>query len=266
MKDFKLLLAGLILLLLVIFIGIFLWLWNNNSKHMNPLPIVSNEDINTKISQDNPDDSDTVATHVLYIQAEDKLQTPLDDVISRFESRYPNVQVLAHYVNAKSLLTLPDTTTLDNNNTVNEPSEFLVNIDVIIANDKLTKSQILSLQTLLNEFQGKQHNNKVDVDLDAETSQNNSNNNEARSLVSFSYALKGSQTVDGVILTANPNAVSFRNFLLSSAGQDILKQYDYENIEGYRNNLDDLFNPTSRAKSVSNESSVKVADALSSSK
>lgn len=88
-------------------------------------------------------------------------------------------------------------------------------------------------------------------------------NAEARTLNSFSYALRDKQTLEGVILTENTAAINFRNFLLSSTGQDILEKYDYYNIEGYKNSVDDLFNPTSRAQKTSNTNTVNVADALS---
>jgi len=269
MKDYKLLLAGLILLLLAIFIGIFSWLWNSNRKSTDPLPIM----VSTKEDTSTDDNDDSVTTRTLYVQAEDRLQVPLDDVIVRFESRYPKLQVLARYVETDKLLDLPDPKDSNNssassNNMSNETSRFIVNTDIIMANDRMTKDRLAPLQASLKALQA-EHNKTVDTtdtSLDEEKNDNaktSNDNKEARNLSSFSYALKDSETVDGVILTENPAATSFRNFLLSSVGQDILKQHNYENIEGYRNNLNDLFNPTSRAKPTADESSVQVADALS---
>lgn len=274
MKDYKLLLAGLILLLLVIIIGIFAWLWSSNRKNMDPLPIMVST--NGETSTVNEDDPETVNTAILYVQAEDKLQSPLDDVIARFESRYPTVQIFTLYVNANKLLTLPNTSTSDDNG-VNKSSELIFNTDIIMANDKISKERLAPLQALLKESQAERNKNSINadhtatnqaIDNDDENAKAPSpnDNKEARNLASFSYALRDSKAVDGVILTENPAATSFRNFLLSSVGQDILKQHDYENIEGYRNNLHDLFNPTSRSKSASNESSIQVADALSNGK
>ncbi len=274
MKDHKLLLTMIILLILIIFIGIFAWLWINNRKNMNPLPITSNK--NSEETVDSQEDTDKVATDVLYLQAENSLKTPLDDVIGRFEARHSNVQVIAHYVPTHLLLALPDTN-LPNNQSTN----YTINIDIIIANDRLPKERLSLLQTSLNDTQNEFNNNsntirsmaQDHVAADNMISDNKANeipiqNNykKTRKLVSFSYALKGTQAVDGVILTDSPTAISFRNFLLSSTGQDILKQHDYENIEGYRNNLDDLFNPTSRSKPTKNESSIEIADALSNGK
>jgi len=258
MKDYKLLLVGLLLLLLIILIGIFAWLWSSNRKNIDPLPIVANEIANGQSSTNTSEEPNAIASNILYLQAEDKLQAPLDDVIISFELRHPNVQVLARYVPTKMLLTLPDTGVSGN-----KTSQFIVNIDLIIADDSFTKTRLSSLQSLINNAQAKFNQSKVNANGMV---QDDTANNEARNLASFGYAIKGSQAVDGVILTDNPIAISFRNFLLSSVGQDILKKYDYDNIDGYKNSMDDLFNPKSRAKSTTGESSVNVADALSNGK
>lgn len=256
MKDYKLLLIGLILLLLIIFIGIFIWLWQSNQKNINPLPITLNKDVNGQLSTNASEEPEAIDSNILYVQAEDKLQVPLGDVIISFENRYPDMQVLARYVPTKMLLILPDTSD-------NQPSRFIVNIDLVIADDSFTQTQLSPLQSLINDAQTKLNQSKLNANGMV---QDDTANNEARNLASFSYALKGEQAVDGVILTDNPIAINFRNFLLSSAGQDILKKYDYDNVDGYKNSMDDLFNPTSRAKSATAESSVNVADALSNGK
>ncbi len=264
MKDYKLLLAGLTLLLLIIFLGILSWLWLSNRKNMDPLPITANE--NEPSSIDSAEYTNTIITSILYVQAEDKIQVPLDEVIVRFEARYPSVQVLVRYVPSESLLTLPNTRTSDN-----VPSPFIVNTDIIIANDKLTQARLTSLQALINNAQTERNQIKINANGMVEGTTGDlinqaPDNNEARNLVSFSYALKGTQAVDGVVLTDNPVAMSFRNFVLSSAGQDILEKYDYDNIDGYKNSVDDLFNSTSATKKTIGKPSVKVADALSNGK
>lgn len=271
------LLAGLILLLLVIFLGVFTWLWTSNSKNTNPLPIMSDDSL--LLATDNEESDDAVANSVLHLQAADVLQIPLDNVIVRFESRYPKVQILARYVPVNSLLTLPDTIV-----SADQPSPLVVNTDMIIADSKLTQNQLTNLQALLNKAQVKADQtlikgvtsnsveNVIQDTVQASSDDSNINtpaniakstNDETRNLVSFSYALKSKQSIDGVILTNNPAAITFRNFLLSSTGQDILKQYDYDNIDGYKSSVDDLFNPTTRGKTASGDDSVKVADALS---
>lgn len=264
MKDYKLLLAGLLVLILLIFIGIFTWLWSSNRKNADPLPIMATE--SEQSTSASGDDINTIATSILHVQAEEQLQAALDDVIMKFESRYPNTQVLALYVPAKSLLTLPGTS-----NANNEPSSLPIHIDVIIADEKIAQTRLIPLQALLNDAQTKLNHSEINTRSTAQDNLNPVNANpatsndsiEARHLASFSYAVKNTDSVDGVILTDNPIAVSFRNFLLSSAGQDILKKYGYDNIDGYKNSVDDLFNPASRGKKASGQPSVKVADALS---
>ncbi|MGP4969289.1 hypothetical protein [Psychrobacter aquimaris] len=262
MKDYKLLLAGLILLLLVIFIAIFTWLWSSNRKNIDPLPIMANANEPSATTQD---EVNTLTDSTLYIKAEENLQAPLDDIIVSFESRYPHMQVLASYVPANDLLTLSD-----NNSSHNKRTELVTNVDMIIANDSLSADRLTPLQTELKSAQDKTNQDKANIrntdDEKVDTAETDAveiDNAEARTLNSFSYALRDKQTLEGVILTENTAAINFRNFLLSSTGQDILEKYDYYNIEGYKNSVDDLFNPTSRAQKTSNTNTVNVADALS---
>ena len=215
-------------------------------------------DFNTQSSTNTSEAADKITIPILSVQAEEKLQAPLDDVIISFNSRYPNVQVLVRYVPPKMLLTLANTSTSNN-----KISHFVVNTDLIIANDNLTQTRLLPLQALINNAQAELNKSKGSANSMV---QNDTTNHETRNLSSFSYALQGEQAVDGVILTDNPIAISFRNFLLSSVGQDILKKHDYNNIDGYKNSMDDLFNTKSRTKIAANESSVKVTDALSNGK
>lgn len=267
MKDYKLLLAGLILLLLIIFIAIFTWLWTSNRKNADPLPIMASDNGNTTVVTD--DDENALSNSTLHIQAEESLQVPLDDVIVRFEARYPHVQVLANYVSSNELLTLSN-----DNSAAAQSADSTVSTDIIIANGDLSTERLATLQTELNAALDKNNQTKQDSDAtetptaddkndDAAIENMESDNTEARTLNSFNYALRDEQALKGVILTDNAIAVNFRNFLLSSAGQSILKKYDYYNIDGYQNSIDDLFNPTSRAKKASGDSSVDIADAIS---
>ena len=276
MRDYKLLLAGLILLLLIIFIAIFTWLWTSNRKNMDPLPIMANN--NDTSSADN--DENTIAKSTLHIQAEDGLQAPLDAVIASFQARYPNMQILTNYVSSAPLLTLSDNDFSDSHRTDDERASFLINTDLIIANGKLSQERLAPLQEQLKTAQDKYNQNKLndssgqdktaedgvdetDAEVDAQAKSDNTN---TRSLSSFGYALQGEQAVDGVVLTQNYAAINFRNFLLSSTGQDILSQHDYTNIDGYKNDMDNLFQPSSRAKQATGELSVDVSDALSNGK
>ena len=276
MRDYKLLLAGLILLLLIIFIAIFTWLWTSNRKNMDPLPIMANN--NDTSSADN--DENTIAKSTLHIQAEDGLQAPLDAAIASFQARYPNMQILTNYVPSAALLTLSDNDFADSHRTDDERASFLIDTDLIIANGKLSKERLAPLQEQLKTAQDKHNQNKLNdsstqvkkaedgVDeADAEVAAHaKSDNTNTRSLSSFGYALQGEQAVDGVVLTQNPAAINFRNFLLSSTGQDILSQHNYTNIDGYKNDMDNLFQPSSRAKQATGELSVDVSDALSNGK
>lgn len=276
MRDYKLLLAGLILLLLIIFIAIFTWLWTSNRKNMDPLPIMANN--NDTSSADN--DENTIAKSTLHIQAEDGLQAPLDAVIASFQAHYPNMQILTNYVPSAALLTLSDNDFADSHRTDDERASFLIDTDLIIANGKLSKERLAPLQEQLKTAQDKHNQNKLNdsstqvkkaedgVDeADAEVAAHaKSDNTNTRSLSSFGYALQGEQAVDGVVLTQNPAAINFRNFLLSSTGQDILSQHNYTNIDGYKNDMDNLFQPSSRAKQATGELSVDVSDALSNGK
>jgi ABC-type molybdate transport system substrate-binding protein len=252
MKDYKLLLAGLILLLLILFIAVFTWLWIHNRKNIDPLPVMANKKEPIVVPEE---EENAVSNSTLYIQAEENLQTALEDVVVSFESRYPHVQVRASYVPAHTLLTLSNATSSDD-----ERSEFMVGVDMIIANDSLPTERLAPLQAELQAAQ----NNKEEAISKTDTAKIDDTN--SRSLNSYNYALRDEKTLEGVILTDNTAAVNFRNFLLSSTGQDILKKYDYHNIEGYKNSVDDLFNPTSRAKQASSDTSVDVADALSNGK
>ena len=276
MRDYKLLLAGLILLLLIIFIAIFTWLWTSNRKNMDPLPIMANN--NDTSSADN--NENTIAKSTLHIQAEDGLQAPLDAVIASFQARYPNMQILKNYVSSAALLTLSDNDFADSHRTDDERASFLIDTDLIIANGKLSKERLAPLQEQLKTAQDKHNQNKLNdsstqvkkaeygVDeADAEVAAHaKSDNTNTRSLSSFGYALQGEQAVDGVVLTQNSAAINFRNFLLSSTGQDILSQHNYTNIDGYKNDMDNLFQPSSRAKQATGELSVDVSDALSNGK
>lgn len=265
MKDYKLVLAGLIILLLVIFIAIFTWLWTSNRKNMDPLPIMSNESESTP----SEDDGETVAKSSLHMQAEESLQVPLDEVIARFQLRYPNVEIMTSYVASAALLTLSDSKAVDS-----EPSTFIVDTDIIIANDSLSAERLAPLQEKLKIAQDKQNQSKakkgmvedtIDADSSAEevAAKGETDNTNTRSLVSFSYALQETKKVDGVILTQNPSALSFRNFLLSSTGQDILSGHDYESIDGYQSDMAKLFKPNAQGKQATGELSVDVADAIS---
>lgn len=240
--------------MLMILVGVLGWLWFNNNKKLDPLPILSSDD--ERLAQDTAEaDNDEVKedrdANTLYIQAQQPLQLPLDEVIVSFEARYPHIQVLTHYVPAASLLTL------DNANAT----------DMVIADDQLSDS-LLSL--LEDEMNSNVKNNVVNPPAtNPDSSSVNSEatavvDSEARALSPFNYAMKNSQALEGVIVSDKPIAISFRNYLVSTAAQNILRDYNFDNIDGYQNSVDDLFNPTSNGKTAIDKTRV-VSDALTNS-
>lgn len=293
MKNFKWLLAGFIVLVILVLLGVFAWLLSSNQANSNPLPILHDDSM--PISAEVNEDMDTQAPTILYLQAAASMQLPLDEIIMRFESRYPKVQILTRYVTTTALLNLPNASDIKNSDAKNQVSPLITTTDLLIANEKLSQGQLSTLQSILNQTQNNNAQKRVIINADhakdklQETINISSNNNssnavtnvpniannvtsnsinnssEVRNLVSFSYALKDQQYLDGVILTNNLTAVTFRNFLLSSTGQDILKQYDYDNIDGYKSSVDDMFNPSSRDKAT-DEISSKITEALSNGK
>lgn len=144
MKDYKLLLAGLILLSLLL-IAVFVWLWSNNRKNTDPLPIMSNN--NKSVAMLNEDETNILADSLLYLQVENNLRAPLADIITRFESRYPHVQVVANYVSTSDIITLSK-----NNNHPSKPDELVFSIDMIIANN-ISRDELSILQKELNIVQ-----------------------------------------------------------------------------------------------------------------
>lgn len=266
MKDYKLLAVSLLTVLLIIAIGLFAWLWHNNRKTINPLPIAVSQ--NEQAALDN---INTAPITILQVQADQKMQIVLNDLVDKFKQRYPNVQLLVHYVPTSSLFLLADTKA-DTNAPSQQHSDVMVDRDVIIADGKITQSQLSLLQDVLNKAQSKRNASNGNG-MAQETNQPNNivpsminDNNQARHLASFNYAIKNGQTIDGIILTENPIASNFRNFLLSSSGQDVLKQHGYDDIDGYKNSVNELFNPASSHKQARGESSVKLAEALSNGK
>ncbi len=252
MRDYKLVFAGLVLLFIFIIFGVFSWLWINNQKNTNPLPILSGKDVQL-VQESAEEDSDEVKNNAdantLYIQAQQPLQVPLDEVIVRFEARYPQIQVLTNYVPATALLTL------DNTNAT----------DIVIAEDQLSDSLLSLLQDELDRnVKNNIVNPPVQSGADTDPEEIAAENSEARTLNPFGYAIKNSQMLEGVIVSAKPVAINFRNFLISSNGQDILREYQFDDINGYQNSVDDLFNPTSDGKTTSEKTEV-VKDALTNS-
>ena len=284
MKDYKILMIGILLLILIVLILLCAWLWSHNRKYINPVPVIADTSSNELSAKD----SEAIYNASVHIQADKALERILNDLIVRFESRYPSIQVTVDYMTKAALFSV-QTNDADS-------KDYLVDTDIIMTNNSLAEAQIEHLQNIVNQAQ-KQRNQytqrqnpdlttpeaveETDASADTEVSQadkpqadsadtntqeqtttTDKNNSEARKLSAFSYALRKKQSeqmLQGIVLTNNPAAVSFRNYVLSSAGQDILGRYDYGHIDGYQKNIDELFNPT---VAENKEPTVDVADAL----
>ena len=182
MKDYKLLLVGLISLLVAIFIALLTWLWTSNHKNTDPLPIITSETQPAPAA--NEESTDTSPDSTLSIRAEQSLQVPIDDVIVSFESRYPHIQVLANYIPANTLLTISN----------DERSDLISDTDIIIANNELSKERLSPLQEKLKATQHSSNQNQtgansVNSNTDDDKTDNdditpNSTNKEARTLTS----------------------------------------------------------------------------------
>ena len=284
MKDYKILMIGILLLILIVLILLCAWLWSHNRKYINPVPVIADTSSNELSAKD----SETIYNASVHIQADKALERILNDLIVRFESRYPSIQVTVDYMTKAALFSV-QTNDADS-------KDYLVDTDIIMTNNSLAEVQIEHLQNIVNQAQ-KQRNqytqrqnpdlttpeaveetdapadtevsqaeklqaDSADADTQEQTTTTDKNNSEARKLSAFSYALRKKQSeqmLQGIVLTNNPAAVSFRNYVLSSAGQDILGRYDYGHIDGYQKNIDELFNPT---VAENKEPTVDVADAL----
>lgn len=221
------------MLILIIIVSI---LGYKNIRAGDPLPIFSSQDIILEsVANDSsePLDSDANKTNnIIHIQAAEPLQIPLDAVIIRFEARNPQTEVRARYVTVAASFDLESTD----------------NTDLLITDDRLNQERLALLQKMLNDQP--MSAGLVDMQTDDSDNRIDARNSKTRLLTSFSYAMKDSRIFDGVVLTDNPVAVNFRNFIVSSSGQDILRQYGFVNIEGYQNNVDDLFNPKSQSRTA----------------
>lgn len=284
-KDYKLLIVGALLLALIVLVLICAWLWSHNRKNINPLPVVADTSANEMPTED----GEPIHNATVHIKADTALERVIDDLIVRFESRYPNIQVTVDYTNKGALFTVEANDAKEKGN--------LVDTDIIMTDAKLANAQIQRLQETINQAQDERNqylqsqnpapttpeaSEETEASADTEISQaektqadstdadtqeqtsttTDKNNSEARKLSAFSYALKEKQSeqmLQGIVLTNNPAAVSFRNYVLSSAGQDILGRYNYGHIDGYQKSIDELFNPT---VAENKEPTVDVADAL----
>lgn len=214
MKGFAILKITLALLATIL-LGAFAWLWYNNQKHIDPLPILTYDPKSTV--QNEALQKKAIDTAVI-IQADRALKPALDEVLSRFNQRFPDLTLNIHYVDQSQVLAVKNQTQAP--------------IDLIISNQHILPNQLKAMQTVIDNDRAK--------------------NETAQTLSPFGFALVSNQAIDGVIITDNPIATQFRNFLISSIGQEILARHGFNSIDNYKNQVDDLFNPKVDINSKSN--------------
>lgn len=214
MKAFSLLMIALALLATIL-LGAFAWLWYNNQKPIDPLPIAT---YGTKVTAENETQQKNKVQTTIVIQADSALRPALDEVSSRFSQRYPDLKPSIHYTDSRQVFAI---------NPQSQPP-----VDLIISHQNISLSQIAALQALIDR--------------------SNAPNQKAQTLSPFGFAIVSGQAIEGAVLTNNPIATQFRNFLISSSGQDILAQHGFKGIDNYKNQVDDLFNPKMDINSKSN--------------
>ena len=231
-KKFKSILIGIILFTVTALITILTWLWQHNAKNVNPLPIPSNElELTKPLPEDNEntliatDQSIDANELVIQVCASSQINEALETALVSFNQRYPRLQVN---------LTYSDSPQLINECPADEQDVLLFTHTLSTATlKKLTDATNISSpakQTTDNHAQSNETDSAASI-------------SETRSNVRpFNYALFDGQRLEGAILSDKPGAISFRNFLLSSIGQDIFVDHGYDNIEGYNNRVDNLFN------------------------
>ncbi|WP_131668903.1 hypothetical protein [Psychrobacter pygoscelis] len=224
MKKIKAILIGLILLTTTLLMAALSWMWQRNSLNVNPLPIPATSadllaaanDSFTSAKTVGLVTSDTQAVTVnptsshIQLCADRSIQPALDALITSFKQRYTDLNVVATYTNSAPI----------------SKDCAVHHQDILLFAQPITAQTLDRIQSIANKP-----------------------NDDSQSLLAaesyvrpFSYSLQQKQRLMGVQLTDKPGAISLRNYLLSSMGQDIFVQFGYDNIDGYRNQVADLFN------------------------
>ena len=250
MQKFKSILIGLILLIATSLIALLSWMWQRNSHNINPLPIPANDiELSLPIegggaegnttddfgAADNGTDNKgtdnnaagqsghPLVTEQLQACADEQIQPALTEVMIKFERRYPTIDIKITYVDSATFL---QDCPIDQQ-------------DMLLLARPLSPSTLTALETP-NHTPGTQLTNG------AERATSKDHNSD---LTPFAYTLKQDKRFEGVILSDSTPAVNLRNYLLSSVGQETFVQFGYDSIDGYSNQVDDLFNP--KLKSLS---------------
>ena len=141
MKDYKILMIGILLLILIVLILLCAWLWSHNRKYINPVPVIADTSSNELSAKD----SETIYNASVHIQADKALERILNDLIVHFESRYPSIQVTVDYMTKAALFSV-QTNDADS-------KDYLVDTDIIMTNNSLAEVQIEHLQNIVNQAQ-----------------------------------------------------------------------------------------------------------------
>lgn len=241
MQKFKSILIGLILLIATSLITLLSWMWQRNSHNINPLPIPANDteltlpiegggvkghgtDVNgvgdnaTAGQNGHP-----LVTEQLQACADEQIQPALTEVMIKFERRYPTIDVKITYVDSATFL---QDCPIDQQ-------------DMLLLARPLSQSTLTALET-------PNHTTGMQLKNSAERATSKDHNSD---ITPFAYTLKQDKRFEGVVLSDSTPAVNLRNYLLSSVGQETFVQLGYKSIDGYSNQVDDLFNP--KLKSLS---------------
>jgi hypothetical protein len=231
MRRFKSILIGLILLIATTLMSLLSWMWQRNSHNINPLPIPANDiELSLPIEEDGAEQNGTSAqsaTEQVLACADEQIQPALTEAIIKFERRYPKLNVKITYADSGRLLQDCEVDKQDMLLFARPISE-----NTLATIEKTTRTEKAAQQTAPPTTDAK--DSKVDI-------------------TPFTYTLKQEYRFEGALLTDSNPAVNLRNYLLSSVGQDTFIQFGYDSIDGYRNQVDDLFNPKMKSLSQKEE-------------
>jgi hypothetical protein len=239
MRRFKSILIGLILLIATSLMSLLSWMWQRNSHNINPLPIPANDiELSLPIEEDGPEQNGTaaqsataLATEQVLACADEQIQPALTEAIIKFERRYPKLNVKITYADSDRLL---------QDCAVDKQDMLLfarpISENTLAAIEKTTRTEKAAQQTTSPTAPPTTDAKDSKVDI-----------------TPFTYTLKQEYRFEGALLTESNPALNLRNYLLSSVGQDTFIQFGYDSIDGYRNQVDDLFNPKMKSLSQKEE-------------
>lgn len=227
MIKLKLILIGSVLVTVTLLTAIFAWLWQHNQKDINPLPFPSSKTpLPNSVAHDMDEDRSTLPADntlsIIHLCAISDIKEPLEAALVGFSHRYPHLSVQVTYSPHDSL-------------NKDCPPEAQ---DIMLYSHPLSNETLQTLQHAINA--------------------RNHPSSETDALIRpFNYTLQNNQRFEGALLSNKASAISLRNFLISSIGQDIFIDHGYDNIEGYNNRVDDLFNSNSNKTNAAPDDSIE---------